>query len=594
MSKNSANSVSCNSIVWTKNLVIFKNSIKKRQSLFKYIVDSIEHMSKMPKEVVIVGRYLALAEFVKSREGRLKQISQEVTALWQKMNFPIQSSQTVKRKVTNIINTYDKHLKNPSRKTEESFTNVFDITNSGGEWLCTEDKQLYKLQVHTKGGVGYTTEKEACKKGIHPRKRIKLPFTNTRTSTSYDFDEVPTSTSESETQYSSSNDSNSDLEKKVTHHSTNSAQKLVRYAKLSSYQARNACNILHEEAPQIATPSQSGIYRAVYKEAMNLEKTYIDNLKNELWCLHFDGKLIANVEHQVVVLKNAENEIKLAVLALSDAKSATIADAIINTLDKFHLWNSIKMIVCDTTAVNTGRHNGVIVRLQRKFEDHNYNKPVYIGCQHHILDRVLKHVFGQLFGESSVSPDITYPFVYNVINNYVNLKEMYQFQVSINPDEEEKDIGWRNDMNFLYQLVKAFNYYKRYNLMIKLKFQALPKLSNARWNSRAIYALLSYFLVPDSRGLLDEVCIFISGKWSNIWFGGQMFNEHDYQDLRKEVQKYPKAASCLNNHWSIIPSPLNTQRSNICAERAIKVLQDLYPLCRSPDKLNLRFLMSNK
>ena len=132
----------------------------------------------------------------------MKQISQEVTALWQKMNFPIQSSQTVKRKVTNIISTYDKHLKNPSKKTEESFTNVFDITNAGGEWLCTEDKQLYKLQVHTKGGVGYTTEKEACKKGIHPRKRIKLPSTNTRTSTSYDFDDVPTSTSESETQYS--------------------------------------------------------------------------------------------------------------------------------------------------------------------------------------------------------------------------------------------------------------------------------------------------------------------------------------------------------------------------------------------------------
>ena len=160
--------------------------------------------------------------------------------------------------------------------------------------------------------------------------------------------------------------------------------------------------------------------------------------------------------------------------------------------------------------------------------------------------------------------------------------------------EEEKDVGWRDDMKFLYQLIRVFNHYKEFNKMIKVRLHALPGLSNARWNSRAIFALLSYILVPESRALLDEGCTFISGNWSKVWFGGQMFNEKNYEDLLQQVEKYPKAAVCLNKHWSTNPSPLNTQRSNICAERAVKVLQDLYPLCRSTRKPNLHFLLSNK
>ena len=90
------------------------------------------------------------------------------------------------------------------------------------------------------------------------------------------------------------------------------------------------------------------------------------------------------------------------------------------------------------------------MRLQGKFQDLGIDKPVYIGCQHHILDRVLKHVFDQLFGESSASPDINYPFVTNILQNYEHLKEVYQSEGSANLEEGEKeDVGWRDDMKFL-------------------------------------------------------------------------------------------------------------------------------------------------
>lgn len=601
-SKKSAESVLRNKFAWSKNLTSFSKSLRKRQKMFKYIGNPLESLCKLPKVVTIVGRYLALAEGQKSSEIRLKQICEEVTKLWQKMNFPILSSQSVKRKVTNIITKYHMFQKKPTAKSEESFSNLFDVTKPDGIWLCLEDKNLYYAQLQSKGEVGYTTEKLAPKETIHPSKRRKVTDTEQSTSKSCDIEESVSTSSNSESDEAKFSDVSSEFQEKKVYHSTKSARKLVRFGKISSNKAHTVCKILQEDNPQIATPSQSGIYKAAYKEAQKLEESYITDLKNENWSLHFDGKLINKVEHQVVVLKNETKEIRLTVLVLPDAKSLTIAHAIEITLDKFYLWQAIKMIVCDTTATNTGRLNGVVVRLQRKFQDHGVDKPIYIGCQHHILDRILKHVFDQLFGECSTSPDINYPFVTNILQNYEHLRKVYKTEELLNLKEEERregevkeeNVGWRDDMKFLYQLIKVFKHYKQFNRMMKVRFQALPGLSNARWNSRAIFALLSYILVPESREMLDEGCTFISGHWSKVWFGGQMFDEQNYEDLHQQAEKYPKAAVCLKTHWSTNPSPVNTQRSNICAERAVKVLQDLYPLCHSTRRLNLRFLLSNK
>ena len=42
------------------------------------------------------------------------------------------------------------------------------------------------------------------------------------------------------------------------------------------------------------------------------------------------------------------------------------------------------------------------------------------------------------------------------------------------------------------------------------------------------------------------------------------------------------------------PSVSNIPRSNQCAERSIKVIQELYYMCKNKDKLQLRFILSNK
>jgi hypothetical protein len=212
-------------------------------------------------------------------------------------------------------------------------------------------------------------------------------------------DESEKSMSDAEDDQCYSSESSETAAKHRVHHPTTSARKLVRYAKLSTHQASKVCSLFKNDNYEVATPSQSGIHKAVFREARKLKEEYVRNLKSEDWSLHFDGKSLKNLEHQVVVLKNEEKEIRLAALVLPDGKAQTIANGIQSILTEYNLWPAIKMIVSDTTAVNTGKKGGVIVKLQCLFEKRGLLKPTYIGCQHHILDRVLRHVFDSTVGK---------------------------------------------------------------------------------------------------------------------------------------------------------------------------------------------------
>ena len=103
------------------------------------------------------------------------------------------------------------------------------------------------------------------------------------------------------------------------------------------------------------------------------------------------------VERQVICLTSLEGELRLAVLPLSDGKAATIVSAIAEVLDESDVWTSIKMIVCDTKGVNSGRKVGIVVRLQKTFVDKGHTLPLYVGCLHHISDRVLVLIMDEGF-----------------------------------------------------------------------------------------------------------------------------------------------------------------------------------------------------
>ena len=227
-------------------------------------------------------------------------------------------------------------------------------------------------------------------------------------------------------------------------------------------------------------------------------------LKKDIYALHFDGKRIKNREYQVVILKSETKEIKLDILCLNDGKSETISQALEEVISEYDLWNCIKMIICDTTNVNTGRTNGVVVRLQRLFEGKGLEKPQFIGCQQHILDRILRLVMDVEVGEITDSPNISYEFVPEIVNHYDQLRAEF------NNGEDEMEVEFENishdDMKFLYHLIESFKFYKENKKFPMIKFQTIPNISNARWNSRAILVLLAYTLIPEKRNALFTHC----------------------------------------------------------------------------------------
>ena len=62
---------------------------------------------------------------------------------------------------------------------------------------------------------------------------------------------------------------------------------------------------------------------------INMKRT----LKEENWALHFDGKKVNAKELQVVLIKNAEKEVRLGVITLENSRAQTIAMGIKDILD---------------------------------------------------------------------------------------------------------------------------------------------------------------------------------------------------------------------------------------------------------------------
>ena len=86
-------------------------------------------------------------------------------------------------------------------------------------------------------------------------------------------------------------------------------------------------------------------------------------------------------------------------------------------------------------------------------------------------------------------------------------------------------------MSFLHHFISCSKFFKTSQTFPKVNFHILPALSNARWNSRAIYTLLEFILMPEFRQKAEAACDFISGTWSDIWFSAQLFNPADFDHL---------------------------------------------------------------
>lgn len=475
--KKSSSTTEKNKETWRKNLVQFQ--APSRRGNVAIHEEPLSARSRMPLKSHVMGRFKSLESIAKERKERVGLIAVELKALWSTtLNFPHVSDQAIRAKLEKLLQEYDHCRK---KQNFDSLNELFDVTKVKGQWLCKEDKNLYELQIQSKGQVGYSTGKLASAQTIHPSKRrktLEVDVSNSATaSSSVALDSSETGTDSCDTSEDSSmEDEAAPSTSTRKYNPTGVARRLVSSSKLSTHKAAKVCRQLSGEGIEIPTPSQPGIHKALYRRAAEVKQHLVSTLHQEKWSLHFDGKKIHGIEHQAVVLKNEAKEINLTVLQLKDSTAATIAKGLQDVLQEFNLWGSILMIIADTTSVNTGKKSGVVIRLQQMFEKNGSPRPKFISCQHHVLDRILRVVMDDELHGSTKSPDIEYFFVKDLVRKYDQLKAAFS-----NGKAEIKETGgWRDDMKFLYHLTRVFRHFTEKDEVPFVNFQQIPNISNAR------------------------------------------------------------------------------------------------------------------
>ena len=196
-----------------------------------------------------------------------------------------------------------------------------------------------------------------------------------------------------------------------------------------------------------------------------------------------------------------------------------------------------------------------------------------------------------LIQEPISKPELNYSFIDKLTGNYVALQADYHF-VATDDVNTGKNPGWRDDFKFLYELCQAYRHYKTTSHWPGISWKKLPNLHQARWNSRAIYTVIAFFLLPEWRSNLAPVCDFICYEWVNAWFHSQHYNETSFNKLLSSLTKTKckKAIKCLETHWLVEESLIDISRSNQIAERAVKLMEELHAKI---EFLNLKFIGKN-
>ena len=253
--------------------------------------------------------------------------------------------------------------------------------------------------------------------------------------------------------------------------------------------------------------------------------------------LQWDGKMLKSLqhtdkrrEHIAIALKPLENSKTELLLSITQlAKNGTAeneTEAIKEQLSKYHIDNNKIIGFCfDTTAVNTGIVNGIIMRLQQYLSQ----TVLLVACRHHIFELTSGDACRVVFGPTTSNEEPVFNLLKSnweriKVNDYKSFnwdslprflkrkrEEVLQFCYSWINGPENKSLNIRKDYKELIMLTIL---YLGGNLNSKqaFHFQAPGASLHVRWMSRIMYTLkissfktqlLKLNLVSEAR--LDEI-----------------------------------------------------------------------------------------
>jgi len=142
------------------------------------------------------------------------------------------------------------------------------------------------------------------------------------------------------------------------------------------------------------TTVHSKRYKTIETLGDKLRVDIIETLKGKRLCLHFDGKLVKQMEEDLNVTVTVEriavsvtspdiedsDDILLGVVQAESSKGSDQAHVILHLLEYYEVADQIFAVCCDTTSSNTGAFSGSISVLTKFL-----NVPIlWIMCRHHM------------------------------------------------------------------------------------------------------------------------------------------------------------------------------------------------------------------
>lgn len=455
--------------------------------------------------------------------------------LWHQAAIPTTLEKHVIEKLEKFHNTWLLLKKNKGRRSETqrnrekeyvaSLDSLFDIAHSDALHMIKieEDREFLKDQRHTRKMYMSTEDKKLTKKLKRAKKR-QDEAEKRRQKAVAESTSMAESVSMTDEADSSDDTSDSDLEfvpclsSKPAGNSCEENQKnqKIRTSQLYTKHVTGALDrnkTSDREAVRLMAPlaaalghdpsslplSRSTIHR-VRKKA---RKDHAEASKAEFapeypLVIHWDGKILpeiagmGKVDRLPVLVSGDGMEKLLGVPKLSSGKAEYEAEAVYNLLVQWNLVEKVQAMSFDTTAVNTGRNNGVCIRLENMLG----RELLWLACRHHVMELVLAKAFSLCFGPSS-SPDI--PLFKRFKPSWLNLTHENFQGLELN---DEVDVFVKPTLSLLKDCASFIR--DDYQELVELTMVVLGSppqqihwrspgpVHHARWMAKLIYAIKIY------------------------------------------------------------------------------------------------------
>ncbi|ESN94365.1 hypothetical protein HELRODRAFT_164196 [Helobdella robusta] len=298
--------------------------------------------------------------------------------------------------------------------------------------------------------------------------------------------------------------------------------------------------------------------------------------------VHWDGKLLLDltgnqkVDRLPIVVAGAGVEKLLSVPKLESGTGERQATEVHECLLEWNLEESVKALVFDTTASNSGKKNGACTLLQQKLG----RNVLHIACRHHISEIILEHAFSACMSSNTSGPEIALFLRFRNEFNSINQADYHTIMddESLNSKVEQHKEGIVSFcLTQLEQFQPRCDYRELLELSLILLGETPPRgvrvlqpgaLHRARWMARLIYAFKLYmyrhqFLLTrvEEKGIcrfiVFGICVYLRS-----WFTAPDLlsaARHDLQ-LVKRIQQFRDvdrevsvaAANALSRHlWYV-------------------------------------------